>query len=333
MRDRGFDELRRPSSASALGLTSHDLTEAVSRGDFSSVEPDALFGALERAWDAQIEAHYRELEVAWPLGSVPRPERWPGYGPTRRRLVRRLVTKAQARERRESAPATTRVVVEQLLEPPDIPLYGRADRVEQRDGRTRIIDLKSGWTRAHELRPSHRRQLLIYAYLWHALHGEWPTEGTIQRLDGSRMTLEVDPAEAEALAQELFAQRETFNSAVASEDPIWSLASPSAESCQYCDFKAACPAFFEETTETWGWYRKHAIGPISEVAQVGVAFRLDIDVEAGNLPSGVGVARVLGIPVAVAPSTGARVAIVDALPTPVPGELRVGWDSQIYVWE
>ncbi len=331
-RDAAFDELRRPSPPSALGLTSHDLTEAIARGDLDSVEPDDLPRALEAAWDVQIEAYYQELQAAWPLGSVPSPQRWAGYGPTRRRLLRRLVAQAQARETREVASATGRVVVEQMLEPPEIPLHGRVDRVEHENGNARIVDLKSGWARPQELRPSHRRQLLLYAYLWHALHGEWPAEAAIQRLDGSRMTIDVEPAEAEALAEELLEQREAFNAALATTGSVWRLASPSAESCQYCDFKTVCPAFFEEATESWGCYRRHLLGRITAVAEAGVATRLDIEVDAGNLPGGTGTARVIGVPGDAAPDLGARVAVVDALPTPVPGELRIAWDSLLYVW-
>ncbi|MGH7718796.1 MAG: RecB family exonuclease [Gemmatimonadaceae bacterium] len=331
MRDGEFDVLRRPSTASALGLTCHDLTEAVSSGDFNSLKGTALEDALKQAWDAGIEGHYRELQAAWPLGTVPAPERWPGYGPTRRRLLRALAAQANAQARRTRAPSG-RVLVEQLLEPEDIPLHGRADRVEREAGETRIVDLKSGSSRPPELRPVHRRQLLIYCYLWHALHGEWPKEAAIQRLDGSRMTLEVDPAEAKAIAETLLEQREGFNSSVEGPGSVWELGSPSPESCQYCDFKGVCPAFLASTREAWGWYRRHVLGIVSEVARMDSITRLDIAVEAGNLSPDIDRAGVVGVPVDIAPLKGARVAVVDALPTPVPSELRVGWDSHLCTW-
>jgi hypothetical protein len=216
--------------------------------------------------------------------------------------------------------------------PEDLPMYGRADRVEQHGGEVRIIDLKTGWGRPTELRPSHRRQLLVYAFLWNALHGAWPKEAAIQRLDGSRLTLAIDPEEAKSVADELLAQREKFNSALERVESTWSLASPSAEACQYCDYKVTCPEFFGQVAEAWGWYRRHLLGIVSAVTPIGEVSRLDLDVEAGNVGPDTPTARLIGAPFALVPDVGARVAIVDALPTPTPTEFRVAWDSQICVW-
>src|SRR4051794_15221099 len=89
-RDPEYREFNRPSPASALGLVSHDLTEELSRGAFDGLDAAAVLPALEAAWNEQVQIHYEGLRRAWPLAPVPPADRWPGYVPMRRRLLRRL---------------------------------------------------------------------------------------------------------------------------------------------------------------------------------------------------------------------------------------------------
>jgi hypothetical protein len=295
------------------------------------VSDDSLEAKLEEAWDLRIEAHRQDLEQAWPLGTVPPPDRWPGYGPTRRRLLRRLAE--QARSRRAGGPASqATAAVEEMLEPEGIPLRGQPDRVEASREGPRLVDLKSGWSVGDELRPAHRRQLLTYAFLWHAVHGEWPASACIQRLDGARIPLKVEPDEAEAAAAELIEMRDSFNASLASSSSTWQLASPSNDVCLHCDFKGVCPAFFENVREDWGYYRRHVLGTVNAVQGDSERGRIDISAEGGNLGTGVSHARVVGLPAAHVPEPGSRIALIDALPTRVGGELRVGWDSTIEEW-
>ena len=63
--DPSFRPLRRPSMASALGLVSHDMAEAVARGELDGVDAASLDEALECEWEARIESRYSDeaLEV------------------------------------------------------------------------------------------------------------------------------------------------------------------------------------------------------------------------------------------------------------------------------
>jgi RecB family exonuclease len=72
------------------------------------------------------------------------------------------------------------------LQAPGLPLAGRIDRVEFTDRGVQIIDLKTGTDPAGGMRPEHRRQLLLYAYLWAKTRGEWPTKAAIESLGGRR---------------------------------------------------------------------------------------------------------------------------------------------------
>jgi hypothetical protein len=114
--------------------------------------------------------------------SVPPPERWPGYQLTRVRLLRQLSEEAnrpRARGKGISAKPEVR------LEAPGLALVGRVDRIERSSKDVELVDLKSGWGADDDIRPAHRRQLLIYAYLWQAMSGNWPTKVSVNVSMGS----------------------------------------------------------------------------------------------------------------------------------------------------
>jgi hypothetical protein len=328
--DPRFDSFRRLRPAAAIGLVSHELAEAVINGEFDAISGAQLEEGLAQEWKRRIALKADELAKEWPLGTVPPPERWAGYQLARVRLLRRLAEEVRRRRARSAGLAAPQA--EAWLEAPEIPLVGRIDRVERRNGEVGLVDLKTGWTVDEEVRPAHRTQLLLYAYLWHAVHGEWPATVSIQRLDGLRSTLEVVPGEAERVAAELIARVAEFNRRVSADDPPGVLASPSPEACAHCDFRALCPPFFAALSEGWGWYRRALLGDLVRAAGDGGNV-LEIAVEASNLASEVTVARVLGIPSALGPPIGSHVAVVDAIPTPVPSDVRAAWDTQLLVAE
>jgi len=66
------------------------------------------------------------------------------------------------------------------------------------------------------------------------------------------------------------------------------------------------------------------------VDELGV---LEVALEASNLAPEIAVARVLGVPSALMPPLGARIAVVDATPTPLPQDVRAAWDTRLLVWE
>jgi hypothetical protein len=210
---------------------------------------------------------------------------------------------------------------------------GRADRVERSGSGVELVDLKSGWTLPAELQPSHRRQLLFYAYLWHAQSGEWPQRVSIQRLDGTRLSFDVDPAEADDLVSDLLRRRDGFNRAAEDGSPPDSLAAPSAATCRHCDYRVVCRSFFRAIDDSWCWYLKSVLGSVTARFPSGASAVLELNVEAGNLPDGVGRARLLGVPSELVPEVGQRVAVVDATPTRVPGDLRATWETQLWTWQ
>jgi RecB family exonuclease len=327
--DERYGFLRTPTPASALGTISHELAEDVASGRFDAVPEADVARALVDAWAAKLTIAEEELARAHPSGAVPPPLRWTGYEQTRVRTLDLLESEVRARQSRGTSEGAS-LGLEVLLQPEGIPLHGRADRVETRASGVELIDLKTGWTLPDELKPAHRRQLLGYAYLWHAVYGEWPRTASIQRLDGTRLSFNVDPAEAEAVAAEFVRALDTFNGHVRSGGAPVSLASPSPANCHYCAYRPTCRAFFNAVTPEWASYRKSCLGTVTTVVADRDPTRIDLHVQASN--TGSSEVSLLNVPRDVAPSVGTLIAVVDAVPTRVEGDLRLAWDSAICAW-
>jgi RecB family exonuclease len=326
--DDRFAFLNRPTPASALGTIAHELAEEVANGRFDSVGTEDVALTLNRAWGAKLAFAEEELARAHPEGAVPAPRRWTGYEQTRVRILDLLAAELHSRLSRRAGGVGS-LQLEVPLQPDGVPLQGRADRVETSADGVELVDLKTGWTLPEELKPAHRQQLLAYAYLWHATHGVWPRRASIQRLDGTRLTFDVDPTEAEGAAAELIGALEKFNRDVEG-GASRALASPSPESCRYCPYRPACRPFFESVNEEWGWYRKSCLGIVTEIVGGRDAMRLELDLQGGNTSTSV--ANLVNVPRQLAPATGTVVAVVDAVPTRVEGDLRLVWDSTICTW-
>ncbi len=182
------------------------------------------------------------------------------------------------------------------------------------------------------MKPEHRRQLLAYAFLWHAEHGIWPALATIQRLDGSRLTIEVNPAEAEGVARELTTVVDDYNAAIADAPTAERIASPTAETCELCEFRVACGPFFSALREEWGWYRRFAFGRVLRVIPAAGSAVIELSATSTNLAGAPKTARVLGVPPDCTPAEGSIVAIANAIPARTVSDMRLAWDSEILVW-
>jgi RecB family exonuclease len=327
--DPRYDFLRTPTPASALGTISHDLAEEVASGRFDAVPEEEVAQALEDAWAARLTVAEEELARAHPSGVVPPAHRWTGYQQTRVRTLDLLETEVHARHTGVSS-GNASLALEVPLHADGLSLHGRADRVETVGSEVELVDLKTGWTLPDELKPAHRRQLLAYAYLWHAVHGEWPRTASVQRLDGTRLSFNVDAAEAEAVAAELVGALDTFNSHVSSGGAPLSFASPSPANCRYCVYRPTCRAFFGAVTHEWAWYRKSCLGTVTSVIDGRDPTRVDLDVQAGNIGSSE--VSLINVPRDLAPSVSTIVAVVDAVPTRIERDLRLAWDSTLCAW-
>lgn len=333
--DKKFSDLRRPTMFTALGEASHKLAEKVAKGEFDALSPLEAKQTLEAEWNHLIETKRNQLAEAWILAPVPPPERWPGYQRTRVRLLRSLAHEVACRYQQPMMAdrRRARTETETWLEPPDLPLRGRADRVEICPDGVHLIDLKSSWTYGNELHEAHRQQLLLYAALWQRTTGEWPRLASVQKADGTRLSFGVSPSEAEDVVQKALSALAGYNAAIQRGRSTSELATPSAQACSHCPYRAVCGPFFSALTPEWGWYTRSMLGMATEVEDDEEHPVLVLNVRASNLDVTEGArARLLGFPASSTPARGEQVAIVDAYPTPLPTDLKVGWNTQLVRW-
>jgi hypothetical protein len=332
--DDRFKPYRRGGTAAALGRASHDLLEAAGKQEFRGRSARELRDQLEGRWDSLVAECVNELKEEWPLGDVPEPGRWPGYELTHTRLIASL---AEHLERTSAVPAEAagrRIDTELWLEDGTGVIAGRVDRVEHTPRGSRIIDLKSGWTVRREVTEAQRRQLLIYAYLWHANHGTWPVEAAIQHPDGTRVAVGVAGDEATAEAESLRQARDAYNDRARSGASTGDLAAPSPEACERCVFKASCPYLFASAQPDWDWYRPTVlIGPSQAEHDAGVSLirgKLLASTSTRTPPPGA-VARVV-TPARLGPGPQRPLALADAHHPRRSAGLRTAWDSTLSVW-
>ena len=94
------------------------------------------------------------------------------------------------------------------LQTPDCRIVGRADAIVQKDGRTTIVDFKSGSllkhddTEEHGARDDYVRQLKLYAALYHAERGQLPDALRIVGLDGESVEVPFNLEECRQLLGE-----------------------------------------------------------------------------------------------------------------------------------
>lgn len=236
-RDPDFVRLAIPSTWALLGTAAHAVLEAIGSGELSGAE------AGESFWDAQIERAANELVGLGLLSSTPAPKRWQGYYQARQRALR-----AVPEDARSGSAGSVRQVVERRIEDEDMRLVGRIDLVEQSANGVKIVDFKSGLRGHDEIKPGHRRQLLIYAYLWHSFSGQWPFAAEIRYLDGKSDGFAVGNVAASEAATAAASMLQEFNRAI---EQGGIAARPSSGTCRFCDYRAACDAFMAEVSHGW----------------------------------------------------------------------------------
>ena len=333
-RDKRFSWLRLISTWSVLGSAAHRVSELAVQGrldDCTTVE--AAQAKALALWDEEVgEGWERILASPGRLADPPEPERWPGYQVTRLRSVRRALQDYHPTTHPAERAVGRKVRVELELTDPGSSLKGRIDRVEERDGALTVIDIKSALRGRTSLRPSYRRQLLVYAYLVNRAEGRWPQWAAIRYLDGTSDEIEVLPSEAETVAFELLALREDYDAAVHAGAEVSLLARPSEEACAFCDFRCACEPFFAQLDLGWELYRAAVLGTVESVEALEDTVRLQLKIESSSLALPGTYVGVRGLPAALAPETGSRVALSGLRSDIAVDVLTVCWDSRYAQW-
>ena len=240
-----------------MGTAAHAVLEAAYRGEFAAASAPRL-AALE-AWDSLI------IKLAGRLPGAQDPPRWRDYQLKRLRAAARaaaISTSTFISSIAGSASPSTQV--EHRLKSADGRVVGQPDRVEIRGGHVTVVDLKTSAIDPGDLPVAYRQQLQLYSWLWHETSGEWPADAAIEMLDGTRLPVEIVPAECDGLAAEAVAALESFNRLVDAGADFIELAEPGIEQCRYCVFRGGCPAFLSEVSEEWRLFRSVIGGKLQE---------------------------------------------------------------------
>jgi hypothetical protein len=132
--------------------------------------------------------------------------------------------------------------VEGVLRSLDGKIGGQPDLVIHRDGRPVIVDYKSGGLADEEKVERYSRQLHFYAFLWHEVHGEWPTEAwLVNPITNSRVEIPIRTGQAEWLASDAIRRLEE----VASEPDIGRLGNV-GEHCSSCPYRPWCRPYWDD---------------------------------------------------------------------------------------
>jgi RecB family exonuclease len=333
--DPAFAALRdRGSTFATLGEICHELWEQEGRGMYDSVEPEALMATLKHAWDEAEARHLARLRESV-AGAVPAPREWPQYLAKRLgvlSLIKRAVLERQARTRpdgpRDTSPPAR---IEAQIDARDVPLRGRPDRVKWEAGAAHIYDLKT-CAAGDEMSDEHRRQLLAYAYLWRAEHGDWPATGTIQYVGGEQHTIDIDPSEADEVVSEMIASLATLNER-AGNASAESLAQASPDACRWCSFRAACAPFYENVTVEWGLYDRNVIGTVERVESSSAQAAMILSGVRSDLGADIDTVTVTGLDLGVAIRVGERISVAGAEATRSPSTIRCTWETVVCIWD
>ncbi len=248
----------RGGARSSLGIVAHALTELVLSG---AAPLEDRRSWLESKWNELLAGQHQKLQDQWPESKVPNPSSWRGEVATRVRLLRTLETievAGQGSNRlapAEILPGSSSAGggpgplpwVEKTLKDAETGLAGKPDRVEESAGRIRLIDLKSGVGQS-EVDERQERQLRLYAYLVETALGRRPDDVLVVDVRGTETTIDASSAQVDEAVQDGVEARDRFAEMVAQRHFP---ASPSADVCRWCPFRAVCPDYWTARDEEW----------------------------------------------------------------------------------
>jgi hypothetical protein len=247
-----------------LGTASHLLLEKILKGQLDEVPYTEWDTTLSELWLeilVQEESKVLESELERHFGPA---VRWPGYHMLRARSIRlgREMIGRRCQSIRGIGERQTEVVYQAF----NGKLRGRADVVLTRNGITEIEDYKTGdlYDRAGDgeeqvIKARYRRQLLLYSAMHHDVTGRWPSKAHLIPLTGDRVSITIDPAEAETEAMAAIGLLDQYNAEIATMESSDILANPSPSVCRYCNYRLFCAPFWSAVSPDWSWTPAAAI--------------------------------------------------------------------------
>ena len=242
---------RRGSTFTATGKVAHALTERIGTHEFDAVPIDDLKVALSAAWEEGAAKEFEDLCTSWAPSSPPSPRDWPFYATTKARtLVRLRGDMVRYREWAAHGDGGNAALVENEMRDDSINLAGRADRIERKDDRIVVVDLKAG-AEVDSISEDNRRQLMLYAHLYRTEHGVIPDSIVVMNASGSRFEEAIDPASVDQVIKEFTNATTAFNKAVHTGKDLSLLATPSQQSCRWCTYRVVCAQYWDAVEPEW----------------------------------------------------------------------------------
>lgn len=238
--------LRRGSLFSALGNTAHALEEAVHQGEFEGEDDSRLNAKIDAYWNNTLLKELGLLQAQWTEYQVPRVRDLPRYATVYCNATER------AAEIVRSSRSTTRsqitAHVEQTLIDEERLILGRPDRYVIDGDSFSVIDIKSGVVDS-EIAPAHRHQLLTYCHLIEQETGLIPNSIAIQDIEGRQVRENVSSEQVAKHIAEILESRSHFLERVKRAGGWQDAATPSRDTCQFCDYRVICPAYWNQPSE------------------------------------------------------------------------------------
>lgn len=231
---------RRLGSAARVGLAMHSTLEslvsqpiaATALADIAS-EAQHRFDEMLEAQKAQAQARARERDQPFDLSRAEAAAEAVVAEAIRISRVGDWLSKPAPDPR-----SPVSIEVEVPVRSRDGMLGGVVDRAERDERGLHLTDYKSAGR--DELPDRYRRQLQLYAYLWHETRDEWPTSGrVVYSAVGKAHPVDVEPEACLAVADEARHLLEAIEDV--NTDPV---AQP-GEVCGVCEYRPWCAPFWQ----------------------------------------------------------------------------------------
>lgn len=230
-----------------LGTAYHAALEAV------DAEAENIAESVRDAWDKSVKVLSEKAKQHRLDCRFGEPETWPGY------YLISAMAQVRANElwkdhppALQAGPASNKKPAkEQRFSAHGGKLVGSPDLVRDKE----VIDFKSGQVFEDEsaeiVKEQYLRQLRIYGLLVYENLGWWPERGILLPMNGSRVEVQLDPAECIREAEQAVELLSSYNQSCSSASIPSDLASASAETCKWCPYQSICPAFWEAVNVDW----------------------------------------------------------------------------------
>lgn len=247
-----------PSSPAArLGSAIHRLLEAAGKGALREIN----LTAIERVWGELVEQTEQGMRQSWLERSlVPLSRAIPHYEVRKIRACHKAEEVARAvgvvpHARSTSAPGPDRF--ESWIETSDGLVGGSIDEIQETTAGTILRDYKSGHIierqadgSASDIDEKYKLQLKLYAALFGAKYGRWPTKLEVVPLQGSEKEISFTPVECDRLLSAAIATLKELNDRINQalrlsdhEQAIASFANPTPDHCRNCCFRPSCKSY------------------------------------------------------------------------------------------